>query len=64
MSYYAGQKLYCIDKSHPYYGKRVEVAAPYKELKDGTPVLCDPITGKIIELKEDQISQYPPDEKD
>ncbi|MDP4231706.1 MAG: hypothetical protein Q8916_15005 [Bacteroidota bacterium] len=64
MNFYAGQKLYCIDKYSPYYGKRVEVASPYKELKDGTPVLCEPLTGKIVELKEDQLSLYPPDEKD
>ena len=63
MNYYAGLKLYCTDKDHPYYGKRVEVASPYKELKDGTPVLCDPITGKLVELKEDQLSMYPPEEE-
>ena len=64
LNYYAGMKLYCIDKDHPYYNKRVEVGSPYKELKDGTPILCDPITGKTVELREDQISLYPPDERD
>ena len=64
MNFYAGQKLYCIDKNNPYYGKRVEVASPYKELKDGSPVLCEPLTGKTVELKEDQLSLYPPDERD
>jgi hypothetical protein len=64
MSYYAGQKLYCIDKMHPYYGKRIEVETPYKELKDGSPVVCDPVTGKKIELSLEQISTSPPDERD
>ena len=38
MNFYAGLKLYCIDKNHPYYRKGVEVASPYKELKDGSLV--------------------------
>lgn len=64
MSYYAGQKLYCIDKKHPLYGKRIEVDTPLRENKDGSPNLCDPMTGKKIELTLEQISQYPPDERD
>lgn len=64
MSYFAGQKLYIIDKSHPSYGKRVEVDTPYKELKDGSPVVCDPVSGKKIELTSDQLSTSPPDERD
>ncbi|HEY6171912.1 MAG TPA: hypothetical protein VIX80_06620 [Candidatus Kapabacteria bacterium] len=64
MSYYAGQKLYCIDKKHPSFGKRVEVDTPYKELKDGSPVVSDPVSGKKIELTSDQLSASPPDERD
>ena len=60
MAFYAGLLLYCIDKEHPYYGKRVKVDAPLLEMEEGTPAVCEIATGKPIELKKEQLSIYAP----
>jgi len=60
MSYYAGQILYCIDESHPLYGKQVKISTPLDESEDGTPAISDIKTGKPLHLKIQQISVYQP----
>ena len=60
MTFYAGQLLYCIDKDHPYYGKRLKVDTSLLEMGDGTPAICDIATGKPIDLKIEQLSFYAP----
>ena len=42
-----------------YYSKVVVSLKSFAKRAD-----CDPLTGKTVELKEDQISLYPPDERD
>ena len=61
MSLFVGKKVYCVDKKSPYYGKRL-VVDKFNEKDE--PIFSEPLSGKRVEVKEDQVSEYPPDEKD
>ena len=60
-SFYKGKKVYCIDKKSPYFGKRLEVE---KFDEKDNPLFCEALSGKRVEVTEDQVSEYPPNEKD
>jgi hypothetical protein len=61
MSFYVGKKVYCIDKKSPFFGKRL-VVDKFDEKDD--PIFSEALSGKRVDVKEDQVSEYPPDEKD
>ena len=61
MTFYAGQLLYCIDKEHPLYGKRLKVDSPLHESEDGTPAVLDIETRERVNLATHQLSVYAPE---
>ncbi len=60
-SFYKGKKVYCIDKDSPYFGKRL-VVDKFNEKDE--PVFSEALSGKQVDVKEDQVGEYPPNEKD
>jgi hypothetical protein len=53
--------MYCIDKSHPLYGRRIRI---HKSGKEGSePVYVDVLSNVPVDLKPEQVSLYPADDK-
>lgn len=61
MSFYVGKKVYCIDSKSEFFGKRLVVD---KLDEKGDPIFSEALSGKRVDVSEDQVSDYPPDEKD
>ena len=61
MRLYVGKKVYCIDKDSPHFGKRLVVD---KLVNGVTPVFSEALSGKTVDVREEQVGDYPPDEKD
>ena len=54
--------LYCIDKNHPLYGRRIRIDKSIKN-ENGTKYV-DVESNVPIDLRSDQVSLYPPDDKE
>jgi len=54
--------LYCIDKNHPLYGRRIRIDKAIRN-ENGTKYV-DVESNVPIDLRQDQVSLYPPEDKE
>ena len=52
-----GKIVYCVDKKNPLYGKRFKIEFT---AETGKMHFSEMQTGKLVDLKEEQVSEYPP----